>query len=159
MALSPERIEAGLRALLEGRAEEHEVLLQYSNLDNEHVKVFVRLMQEREQASITSVNLSMNSFNWQGVRPLQELLFKLPSQIVKLDLSSNNLCNDGNIAIAQALETNRSIQSLILRNTELDNDAAEALGNALKVNDVLKYLNVEENPFLYWDHSPRGRFR
>ena len=159
MALNEERIERGLRARLEDQATQSELLLQNKNLNNEQVKVFVRLMQERAQAGIESVNLALNSFDCRGVQPLQELLFKLPSQIVKLDLSSNKLCNDGNIVIAKALETNTSIQSLILRNTELDIEAAEALGNALKVNMALRRLNVEENPFLYWDHSPRGRFR
>jgi hypothetical protein len=65
--------------------------------------------------------------------------------LTKLNLTSNELGDNGAAALANALEVNTSLTELDLEHTGIGKDGAAALAKALKVNKTLKQLNLSGN--------------
>jgi hypothetical protein len=66
-------------------------------------------------------------------------------KLVKLDLSVNNIGDDGAKQIADALKDNRSLKHLCLLDNKIGDDGAKAIADALKDNHSLKTLDLNGN--------------
>ena len=62
--------------------------------------------------------------------------------LTKIDLSSNNIDDEGAKAIGEALKVNTSLTSIILDNNEIGDEGAKAIGEALKVNTSLTKMDL-----------------
>ena len=65
--------------------------------------------------------------------------------VTKLNLSSNQIGDDGIKKIANALGVNNTLQNLDVSKNGIGNQGVESLANALIVNKTLKNLNVSNN--------------
>ena len=92
----------------------------------------------------SSISLSNNNFGDKGANALVELMFMV--RIKSLILSSNHIGDTGIIALAKALESDKTaLEELNISFNEFGNDGAFALANALKVNKTLKTLSLGGN--------------
>jgi hypothetical protein len=66
-------------------------------------------------------------------------------KLVKLDLSGNNIGDDGAKAIADALKVNHSLETLYLNDNNIGDDGAKAIADALKDNKSLDKLDLDDN--------------
>eukprot|EP00920_Eleutheroschizon_duboscqi_P043845 GHVT01104532.1.p2 GENE.GHVT01104532.1~~GHVT01104532.1.p2 ORF type:complete len:259 (+),score=23.64 GHVT01104532.1:4057-4833(+) len=65
--------------------------------------------------------------------------------LLSLDLSRRNLGDQDGEILATMLETNRTLQNLSVEGNFFARNTAEAFGRALKVNPVLRCLDIENN--------------
>ena len=69
--------------------------------------------------------------------------------VKKLDLSCNNITDDGAIVISDVLKHNNSLQKLDISYNNIGDDGAEAIGYSLKYNKTVKELNLSQNDVNY----------
>lgn len=94
---------------------------------------------------IEALKLSNNQIDLQGA----QLLMRLMPTIRKLDLSSNELHDEGAIALFDAARTSTSLRTLILCSNQLTEACAPALAALLALSTPLRTL--------YLDHNSLGR--
>lgn len=61
--------------------------------------------------TLKKLNLSMNGFGNEGAQALGEV-FRLNSCLTHVDVSSNNISNDGASKLSRGLESNETLQVL-----------------------------------------------
>ena len=68
------------------------------------------------------------------------------NKVEELNLTSNNISDEGAKALAEALKVNTALQGLLwLGDNEISDEGAKALAEALKVNTALQKLDLYEN--------------
>ena len=160
--LGPETIHAIVENRFRKNWSGSKLTLTKQNIHDNYIAPLLDIIQERTQRRpLTEIMLGVNEFTWRGTEPLCAVLSSQPpfDRLVHLDVSNNALCDMGVIMIAEALQRNTTLTSLIISNVHCDDAGAAALGSALRVNKSLVALAVDENAFLEIDHSPRGKFR
>ena len=97
------------------------------------------------------LNLASNQISSEGLKVIQvELTNSKFLKYLNLGVSEtssrvNNFSGDGGIIIARILLYNRSIETLILQENLLGDDAGDKIGTALIKNSVLKKLVISDN--------------
>jgi len=79
-----------------------------------------------------------------GMNACLEKIFGCP-HLVRLDLSDNNIDDDGAKQIADALKINHSLEELDLSDNNIGDDGVKQLADALKVNHSLEELDLRSN--------------
>jgi len=70
------------------------------------------------------------------------------ADVTEITLNDNVVCtSDLGISIAVALETNKSVKSLLMDSTFQNNDSGLAFAKAVKKNHALEVLSLEYNDF------------
>jgi Ran GTPase-activating protein (RanGAP) involved in mRNA processing and transport len=62
-----------------------------------------------------------------------------------MDLTGTKIGDRGAVALAQALEVNRSLISIYLDDNKIGNEGAAKLTKALQVNKSLKFIFLHDN--------------
>jgi hypothetical protein len=92
------------------------------------------------------LDLSNNMITAKGAKFIaDELIAPKESILCSIDLSGNKLSSDGCAAIGQALVSNESLISLILRLNNIGDSGAMVLFESLRVNKTLEHLNLSAN--------------
>ena len=84
--------------------------------------------------------LKLKNITKEGFKPIFEVKI-----LQKLDLSNNNLSDDGAATISDGLKTNRTLLELNLSNNNLSDDGAATISDGLKTNRTLLELNISQN--------------
>ena len=76
------------------------------------------------------------------IRDVLERLFENDPEDIDFDLSNSNIGDEGAIVLAQALETNQTVKFLYLDENPIGNKGAIAFAKALEKNQVLEELEL-----------------
>lgn len=71
---------------------------------------------------------------------------RINTELKMMDLSRNDISDDGIIEIAEALKQNTTLTELRMWEIKIESDGAVKLGEALNVNNVLTSLDMRQNP-------------
>ena len=112
----------------------------------------------REHPQIDKLNLKRNKITAAGARVIRDILLDPLLKVYYLDLSVNQLKTAGIRYLAEAVELSQCLRTLFVSKTGIDAAGAEALGIALKSNQKLTGLGVDQNTFLR-ETNPTGRMR
>eukprot|EP00812_Abedinium_dasypus_P014932 NODE_84_length_2185_cov_250.991080.p1 GENE.NODE_84_length_2185_cov_250.991080~~NODE_84_length_2185_cov_250.991080.p1 ORF type:complete len:675 (+),score=255.98 NODE_84_length_2185_cov_250.991080:3-2027(+) len=107
------------------------------------VELLVEAMKEDPWA-YTKIRLRRCNIDNRGAKALAEAL-QTNKTLTHLWLGGNQIGNDGAKALAEALRTNNALRTLSLYGNQIGNDGAEALADALTTNNTLVYLDLESN--------------
>ena len=93
---------------------------------------------------LMTLDLSGNNIDDDGAKMIANALIDNNS-LKTLYLSSNNIASDGAKAIADAIKGNHCLESLILGSNNICDDGAKAIADTIKVNHSLKRLDLRDN--------------
>merc|ERR1712096_569572 len=85
------------------------------------------------QLGTTEVRAAGEGIGWQGAVALAEAL-KTNTTVQTIDLGSNRIGPEGAVALAEALKTNTTVQKIDLGSNSIGPEGAVALAEALKTN-------------------------
>ena len=94
--------------------------------------------------SLVELNLSYNNLGDQGARKLSKFLIK-NKILVHLNLSSNSIGYDGSRYISQALKLNTTLEFLSLKLNSIDDKAGAKFFKDLTFNTNLQVCDLEAN--------------
>jgi Ran GTPase-activating protein (RanGAP) involved in mRNA processing and transport len=94
--------------------------------------------------SVTNIDLSGNEISDEGASALADAL-KVNKSVTSIDLSCNEISDEGASALADALKVNTSLTNIDLCYNKIGDEGASALANALKVNTSVTEINLGNN--------------
>ena len=94
--------------------------------------------------TLLELDLSSNEISDEGATALQQAL-KGNTTLQRLNLSSNEISDEGATALQQALKGNTTLQRLNLSSNEISDEGATALAQVVKGNTTLKMLDLARN--------------
>ena len=98
---------------------------------------------------LTILNLGNNQINDEGVGYIASTLKnKQNSHLIELDLSLNNVNDDGAKKLFEAVAGSQRLQILNVSCNHITNNSFDAFINMIKVNKSLHNLNVSGNPLI-----------
>ena len=97
-----------------------------------------------QEGALTFLNLSANDLGDNGVYEISKAL-QVNLTIKHLCLGGNNIGVTGALSLAVALCYNHTLEDLLLTNNKILDDGAIAFGESLKTNRTLKYLDIAHN--------------
>ena len=97
-----------------------------------------------QEGAITRLDLSLNDLGENGVYEISKALL-LNLTIKKLFLCTSNIGVRGALSLAVALRHNHTLEDLNLYNNKILDDRAIAFCESLKTNRTLKHLNIAQN--------------
>lgn len=95
--------------------------------------------------SLQVVNLSHNKIGETGGLLIGDMITQPSCAITELDISWNQICRRGAVAIGMALRTNTALRSLKLAMNRYGDDGGEQLAAAMDVNTSLIELDLSRN--------------
>ena len=98
----------------------------------------------QSNTSLTYLNLSYNQISDEGVRVLASALRTHPS-LKRLDLQGNQISDEGVKALANGLRTNMKLEYLSLESNQIGDDGVKALARSLQANTILQSLILHSN--------------
>jgi len=112
----------------------------------------------RELAGQTNVDLSDRSLTSLEAKAIAEVLID-NSSIVSLNLSMNNISDEGGASIVEALKNNTTLQSLDLsNNADVGNKTAKALINLFESNKSLRTVKLDNTQISQEELDTINRF-
>lgn len=81
--------------------------------------------------------------------PHDDLFLQENVRLSSLDLSWNGFCEDGGLALADALVFNTNLKELDISSNRLNMTVATRLAKALSTNEVLEVLKVSELQYAF----------
>ena len=118
------------------------------NLENHEIGPSLTAILRKDTSTtikhIADLNLSGNNLGDEGAEQITNL-FANTTCLKKLDLSSNGVGSSGIIALSNLLHSNRTITDIVLAKNELSDTDVDILLSALDVNDVLSCLDISGN--------------
>ena len=106
-----------------------------THLDQDHTDVNSGILQ-----SVEDLDLSLNSLEISS--SISECL---NSTLCKLNLSSNNITDEGAKRLAEAIKVNRKLQKLNTSSNKITDEGAKRLAEAIQVSTTLQELNISSN--------------
>ncbi|TYZ57806.1 hypothetical protein PybrP1_007488 [[Pythium] brassicae (nom. inval.)] len=97
--------------------------------------------------SLQVVNLSYNNIEEKGGALLGDMITQPSCGVAELDVSWNQICRHGAVAIGEALRTNTALRSLNLAMNRCGDDGGEQLAAAMATNASLRALDLSRNAF------------
>ena len=91
--------------------------------------------------TLTTLDLSYNNIGDEGAKVIADAL-KGNKTLTTLDLSHNNIEVEGTKALAEALKDNKTLTTLNLSHNEIGDEGAKAIAEALRINTTLTTLNL-----------------
>ena len=104
------------------------------------MKEYVNEVTECLQNNTKFQFLRLKNITKEGFKPIFEV-----RTLQKLDLSKNNLSDDGAATISDGLKSNNSLQELYMINNKITSEGAKKVGEAIKVNTTLLKLYIGDN--------------
>ena len=98
-----------------------------------------------DNQTLERIDLSYNNIGQQGTRDLAETLMKNES-LSECVLDGNQIDDEGAISLVQALDYNQTLRSISLRHNQIQNDGAFAISNALGKSSSQIHINYDDNP-------------
>lgn len=119
-------------------------MLEWVALDNNSLcnAAGVALGEAASQGKLTALQLRRNFLGDVAGLSLAQALSNDQCELLNLDVRDNRIAEEGCVALAQSLESNRSLESLDLQNNLAGACTGEALGVALTCNNKLRFLNL-----------------
>eukprot|EP00487_Bulimina_marginata_P009612 TRINITY_DN4098_c0_g2_i1.p1 TRINITY_DN4098_c0_g2~~TRINITY_DN4098_c0_g2_i1.p1 ORF type:complete len:221 (+),score=11.84 TRINITY_DN4098_c0_g2_i1:601-1263(+) len=103
------------------------------------------------------LNLDNNQINDEGVQYIcSTLKNKRNSHLIELDLSLNNVNDQGAISLFEAVAISESLQILNISCNHITKESFEAFLNMLKINTSLHSLNISGNPLINQQQTATG---
>lgn len=99
-----------------------------------------RLAQAVNLQTLILSNCRMGHF---GIKALTSI----PSTLLHLDLSRNNMGNDGSWKLAEALHSLFNLKSLLLSHNQIGDDGASEIGRQIQFLENLSDLDMSDNDF------------
>ncbi|CAF4558765.1 unnamed protein product, partial [Didymodactylos carnosus] len=94
--------------------------------------------------TVISLNISNNNISNEGVTSIVDAL-KINKTVFSLYVSNNNISNEGATSIADALKINTTLKNLDISHNKISNEGATSIADALKTNKTLKWLDISHN--------------
>ena len=98
-------------------------------------------LQHLIELDVTQIKMSAT-----GAVALSNFLRLKKNSLESLNISTNDIGDDGALAIAESLQFNNSLLQLIISRCKITCDGAVGISNMLKKNKTLKYLSIYNNP-------------
>ena len=98
----------------------------------------------KKNNSLFSIDLSFNNINDDGMKYICEAL-KINSFLEEIKLNSNRIGQDGAKLLSEALKTNFSLKILRLNNNLLNTEGAKHFLDCLSLNSSLNLIEIENN--------------
>jgi Ran GTPase-activating protein (RanGAP) involved in mRNA processing and transport len=95
--------------------------------------------------TLNHLNLAQNNLGNQGAKALASALREKSCRLKFLDVSSNNIEDIGATMLAQAIEKNERLETLLLKDNRLYDHAGASITSALKINQSIVKLGLEKN--------------
>jgi hypothetical protein len=137
---------AGARALCDAlhfNSSVHALNFNENELGDEGAEAVSQLLQNN--TSITTLGLANNRIRKRGASWLSKALEHENSAVTGLDLGSNEIGNNGALALAKALRTNKAMTSLDLRSCEIHLKGCLSLAEMAQYNTTLRHLDLGAN--------------
>ena len=94
-----------------------------------------------EVKALQNLDLSNNNLSDDGAITISDGL-KYNNTLLELNISQNNITNEGTKNITKAIQVNTTLRKLDISNNILSDDGATAIGNCLKCNSCLLELYI-----------------
>ena len=94
-------------------------------------------------SNVTSINMCKKRFGNTGAFLVSKFFYK--TNILKLDISYNNISDDGAVAISKCLKNNNTLQELNMLHNEVCYNGIINIGKALEMNRKLQVFNISAN--------------
>ena len=104
------------------------------------VKEYVNEITESLQNNTKLQSLRLKNITKEGLKPIFEV-----KALQKLDLSNNNLCDDGAVTISDGLKYNNTLLELNISQNNITNEGTKNLTKAIQVNTTLRKLDISNN--------------
>jgi hypothetical protein len=112
------------------------ISLRHNKIDSEGLEHIIKAL--KNNITLEELDVAYNE--------ITEVTKELSNTLLnKLDLSSNNLGDDGAKSLAQFLKTNINLTDLNLRLCDIKKDGMSSISNSLCKNGTLKKLNLHHN--------------
>lgn len=98
----------------------------------------------RTNTTIKNLNLTDNNLKEQGAT-LVASIFERNAFIRRLDLSCNNINGDGLSSVLDSLKDSKCVESLNLSDNNIDNKSGTAIGQFIEFNRSIQTLNLSKN--------------
>lgn len=93
-------------------------------------------------STLTKLNLSGSKIDDKGAKIIADILKSIDSTIAVLNLTSNSIGHDGILHLAESLEKNRRLTTLLLNDNPIPGTVVTSLGKFLVKNKILKNLHL-----------------
>ena len=104
------------------------------------MKEYVNEVTECLQNNTKFQLLKLKNITKEGFKPIFEV-----RTLQKLDLSNNNLSDDGAATISDGLKTNRTLLELNISQNSIADNGAQEIAKAIKINLSLQNINISKN--------------
>ena len=104
------------------------------------MKEYVNEITESLQSNTKLQSLRLKSITKEGFKPIFEV-----KALQNLDLSNNNLCDDGAVTISDGLKYNNTLLELNISQNNITNEGTKNITKAIQVNTTLRKLDISNN--------------
>ena len=104
------------------------------------MKEYVNEVTECLQNNTKFQLLKLKNITKEGFKPIFEV-----RTLQKLDLSNNNLSDDGAATISDGLKTNRTLLELNISHNGIEDNGAQEIAKAIKINLSLQNVDISKN--------------
>ena len=104
------------------------------------MKEYVNEVTECLQNNTKFQLLKLKNISKEGFKPIFEVI-----TLQKLDLSNNNLSDDGAATISDGLKTNRTLLELNISQNSIADKGAQEIAKAIKIHSSLQNVNISKN--------------
>jgi len=99
----------------------------------------------RNNSNLLSLRMPMNFIGSEGLEHLVSFLTDRRCPLVELDLSDNDLGDEGCAILSEVLKFNRSIHTLKLADNDISDVGLSEIVQSLRSNTTLRHLNLSGN--------------
>lgn len=131
----------------ETQMDDHEeILKQISDVKNsgKPLEINFHRPEESVQSAITTLNLSSNEIGDEGTKSLCEVL-KKNSVLTKICLDRNKIGDSGAESISELLKKNSTLQTIRLTENKIGDKGVKLISEALKINTSIRYIYMKDN--------------
>jgi Ran GTPase-activating protein (RanGAP) involved in mRNA processing and transport len=115
--------------------------LSYNNISDKGIIYMKDLF-----INLSEINISKTNLTKDGIATLSDFLISTNSNLEILDLSDNDISNEGASIIANIIRNNNKLKNINLFSDNIGVSGSIDIASALKENKTLKILNMECNP-------------
>ncbi|CAF1335933.1 unnamed protein product [Didymodactylos carnosus] len=117
--------------------------LPYTDLSAKQITEIAHALKVNTTTLIT-LDISNNNISNEGAISIGDAL-KVNKTLTRLDIENNHILNEGATSIGDALKVNNTLTTLFISNNNISNEGATSIGDALKVNKKLVTLIIKNN--------------
>ena len=125
----------------------HKTLTEFTLSDCKITDKEIQTLAEAIEVNTTlqSVDISYNKINDKGILFICNCLNKVNRSLCKLNLSGNQITDDGVKIFMEAVTVNKILRELNLSGNNITDKAANSFAEAIHVNTTLRILNISKN--------------